>query len=318
MTASSPRPILSVYTFYKFLALATANIDSMVEKIESFGLENDLEGLIIFGPEGINATISGSKHGLDKFMKDIQILLCLPTIDIKESRSDFAPFKRFKIKVRDEIVSLGKPDILPGAKNNHLSPTEWNEALKEEDILVLDTRNWYETKIGKFANAVDPKLNEFNEFPEYLKSVQVSKDKKVLIYCTGGIRCEKAIIEMQARGFENVFQLDGGILKYIEEFPNQKFEGECFVFDHRVAVDQNLKPSQNFKMCPHCGQPSANKIACRKCDHDAWICERCMPEENLQTCSKNCEHHYRRNPSVKGRKQLQGHQYEVIQKRSRS
>lgn len=314
----SSTPLLSVYTFYKFLNLASSEIETAAKKMQLSGEKNHLEGLIIFGREGINATISGTKMNLDFFIREIQIFLNAPDFEIKESRSDFAPFKKFKVKIRDEIVSLGKPDILPSTKNNHLSPTDWNIALKEEDVLILDTRNWYETKLGKFKNAIDPKIDEFNEFPDYLKTAEVPKDKKVLIYCTGGIRCEKAIIEMQAQGFKNVFQLDGGILKYIEEFPNTNFEGECFVFDHRVAVDQDLNPTQNFKMCPHCGQPSANRIACRKCDNDAWICESCMPDENLQTCSKNCAHHYRRNPTVKGRKQLQGHRFEVIQRRSRS
>ncbi len=313
MADLSSRLTLSVYTFYKFLNLEDAQSES--QKIQDLGDQHDLEGLIIFGKEGINATISGAKANLDLFMTELKQLLKVSHLEIKESLSDFAPFKRFKVKVRSEIVSLGKPDIHPSAKNNHLSPTDWHQAMKEEDVLLLDTRNWYETKIGKFENAIDPQIDEFNEFPEYLKTSQIPKDKKVLIYCTGGIRCEKAIVEMQAQGFQNVFQLDGGILKYIEEFPNEKFAGECFVFDHRVAVDQDLRPTQNFKMCPHCGQPSDKKITCRKCDNDAWVCENCTQDENLQTCSKNCAHHYRRNPSMKGRKQFQGHRYEVLKKR---
>ncbi len=306
---------LSVYTFYKFLNIERAEVESIRLKILEFGAQNSLEGLVIFGHEGINATISGMKPQLEVFMNELAALLKLSKLEIKESRSDFAPFKSFKVKVREEIVSLGKPEIQPLNKNNHLSPKEFNQAMSEEGVVVLDTRNWYETKIGKFKNALDPKIDEFNEFPEYLKKSQIPKEKKLLIYCTGGIRCEKAIVEMQAQGFENVYQLDGGILKYIEEFPNQNFEGECFVFDHRVAVDQELKPTQNFKMCPHCGQPSGDKIACRKCNHDAWICESCFQDENLQTCSKNCAHHYRRKPFVKGRRQLQGHRYEVTKLR---
>ena len=318
MTDPSSHSLLSVYTFYKFLNLEVSEVESFAQKMQCLGDQNDIEGLVIFGREGINATISGVRSHLDSFMTHTESLLNVSKFDIKQSLSDFAPFKKFKVKVRNEIVSLGKPDIHPSTKNNHLSPKEWQQTLNEEDILVLDTRNWYETKIGKFKNAVDPQLDEFNEFPEYLKNSQIPKEKKVLIYCTGGIRCEKAIVEMQAQGFQNVFQLEGGILKYIEEFPNQKFDGECFVFDHRVAVDQELRPTQNFKMCPHCGQPSNDKIACRKCDNDAWICENCIKDENLQTCSKNCAHHYRRNPSTKGRKQFQGHRYEVIKSRGRN
>ncbi len=306
---------LSVYTFYKFLKIEEAQIEDVAGKIQALGDRLDLEGLVIFGREGINATISGLKSNLDSFMCELETRLSSTPLELKESLSDFAPFKNFKVKVRTEIVSLGKPDIQPNTKNNHLSPKDWHQAMKEDDVMVLDTRNWYETKIGKFEGAIDPNIDEFNEFPEYLKNSNISKTKKLLIYCTGGIRCEKAIIEMQEQGFENVFQLDGGILKYIEEFPNEKFTGECFVFDHRVAVDQKLYPTQNYKMCPHCGQPSGNKISCRKCESDAWICETCEKDENLQTCSKNCAHHYRRNPLVKGRKQFQGHRYEVIKRR---
>ena len=308
--------LLSVYTFYKFLSLPEGELKQMAKAMEAAGQNHQLEGLVIFGSEGINATISGTRPDLDLFLREVQTSLGITQLDIKESLSDFAPFKKFKVKLRSEIVSLGKPDIKPTSKNHHLSPREWHQALTEENVLILDTRNWYETKIGKFENAIDPHLDEFNAFPEYLKTANLPKDKKVLIYCTGGIRCEKAIVEMQSQGFENVFQLEGGILKYIEEFPNEKFQGECFVFDHRVAVDQKLMPTQNFKMCPHCGQPSAGKIACRKCDSDAWICENCIAQEALQTCSKNCAHHYARNPLVKGKKQLQGHRYEVSTKRS--
>ncbi len=306
---------ISVYSFYKFLDVTETEIESIAKRIRKFAHDFRVEGLVIFGREGINATVSGVKIDLDSFIDAVQILLSVPKIEIKESLSDFAPFKNFKVKIRNEIVSLGKPDIQPTSKNNHLSPKDWHQAMSEEDVLIIDTRNWYETKIGKFNNAIDPNLDEFNEFPEYVKNSNIPKEKKLLIYCTGGIRCEKAIIEMQSQGYQNVFQLDGGILKYIEEFPNQKFEGECFVFDHRVAVDQQLLPTLNFKMCPHCGQPSGGKIACRKCDNDAWICEACLQTEVLQTCSKNCAHHYRRKPLVKGRKQYQGHRYEVSKSR---
>jgi UPF0176 protein len=307
---------LSVFTFYKFIRIAEVQIDDLKNQIQKLGESHLLEGLVIFGREGINATISGALKDLTEFMDTLEKILEVEDFGIKISPTDFAPFKKFRVKVRDEIVSLGKPDIRPTSLNNHLTPEEWNQAMLEADVVVLDTRNWYETKVGKFAGAIDPGLSEFNKFPEYLKESEIPKNKKVLIYCTGGIRCEKAIFEMQAQGFQKVFQLEGGILKYIEKFPNQKFEGECFVFDHRVAVDQDLKPTEKFKMCPHCGQPSGEKLSCRKCDLDAWVCEECAKEEHKQTCSKNCSYHYQREPSAKGKKQFQGHRFDVIKKRS--
>ncbi len=309
---------LSVYTFYKFIKLSDDQVEILLPQIQSLGEEKNLEGLVIFGREGINATISGQGSALEAFMVELQKKLGTESLDIKISPTDFAPFKKFRVKIRDEIVSLGKPDIYPTSHNNHLSPEEWHRVMQEEDVILLDTRNWYETKIGKFSGAIDPKLSEFNKFPDYLKNSELPKDKKILIYCTGGIRCEKAIYEMQSQGFEKVFQLEGGILKYIEKFPNKKFDGECFVFDHRVAVDQELKPTQNYKMCPHCGQPSGEKLSCLKCDQDAWVCEECVKETHRQTCSKNCAYHYQREPLAKGRKQFQGHRFEVLKKRSQS
>jgi UPF0176 protein len=306
---------LSVYTFYKFIQISELAVEDLKAQIQASGESHELEGLVIFGREGINATISGAPKNLEAFIEQLKTLLKVDDFGIKISPTDFAPFKKFRVKVRDEIVSLGKPDIYPTSHNNHLTPEQWNEAMLETDVVVLDTRNWYETKVGKFTGAIDPGLTEFNKFPEYLKDSELKKDQKILIYCTGGIRCEKAIFEMQAQGFEKVFQLEGGILKYIEKFPNQKFEGECFVFDHRVAVDQELKPTETFKMCPHCGQPSKEKLSCRKCDLDAWICETCTLEEHKQTCSKNCSYHYQREPSAKGKKQFQGHRFDVIKKR---
>jgi UPF0176 protein len=127
-----------------------------------------------------------------------------------------------------------------------------------------------------------------------------------LIYCTGGIRCEKAIVEMNNHGFDNVYQLDGGILNYLEKFPNQKFEGECFVFDHRVAVDQDLKPSQTYGLCPHCGQPAEEKIECVRCDTVVAVCNECRDQHGKRTCSKNCAYHEAVSPGKKGRSQIQG------------
>lgn len=160
--------------------------------------------------------------------------------------------------------------------------------------MLLDTRNVYETAIGKFRGAVDPKLQKFSEFSDFVTASDIPKNKKVLMYCTGGIRCEKASLEMQRLGFEDVYQLSGGILKYLEEFPDGPFEGECFVFDHRVAVDKNLRPSKQYKLCPHCGNPGDKSISCRKCGAQAIICDGCANNEYKVSCSKNCAHHLER------------------------
>ncbi|RYZ68556.1 MAG: hypothetical protein EOP05_16245, partial [Proteobacteria bacterium] len=232
-------------------------------------------------------------------------LLGFPVFSPKWSEAPDFPFRRFGVRMREEIVTLGKPEVqpLPPKSKTHLSPDEWDQALAQEDVVVLDTRNWYETRIGTFKKAIDPKLEEFSEFSEYVAKAEIPKDKKVLIFCTGGIRCEKAIVEMHDQGFENVFQLDGGILNYLAEKPNQNFEGECFVFDNRVAVDQKLQPSLQYALCPHCGQPADQDISCLRCDIDAKICVTCANEEAKNTCSKNCANHYRVAPGKKGKNQ---------------
>ena len=209
--------------------------------------------------------------------------------------------------MRPEIVTLDAPGMVPDStQHRHLSPEKWNEVLKnEKDFVLLDTRNWYEVRIGTFKNAVDPKIEQFTELPEFVTEQAYPKDQKMLIFCTGGIRCEKAILDLEKRGYENVYQLEGGILNYLEKFPNDQFEGECFVFDGRVAVDQDLAPSQIYKLCPHCGQPSEVTITCARCDTEAMICRHCQEKALVgQVCSKNCAHHYARRPGQKGARQV--------------
>jgi UPF0176 protein len=141
-------------------------------------------------------------------------------------------------------------------------------------------------------------MSEFTEFPDLVKNLNVEKSQPVLMYCTGGIRCEKASIEMKNQGFEHVYQLDGGILNYLEHFPNDEFEGECFVFDHRVALDQNLNPSEKYVLCHHCGQPARIQLFdCVQCGQKTVVCENCLDHNiqdlSIRTCSKNCRHHYK-------------------------
>ena len=302
-----------ICAFYKFHPIDKDLVARHHVTLEKRGGELGLRGLAILGAEGLNATLSGPPIILRDFCVELLETLGIPAdFSIKESFSDVHPFRRFKIKVRDEIVTLGQPDVLPlpPSAQTHLSPADFHAALQDDDVVVLDTRNWYETKIGKFKKAIDPHLEEFQEWPEYLRSSGIAKDKKVLIYCTGGIRCEKAIVEMHRQGFEKVYQLDGGILNYLNEYPHHEFEGECFVFDHRVAVDQDLKPSANYKLCPHCGQPGQTTIICRKCENESVVCELCVKNEHMHTCSKNCAHHYGRDRLSRGQQQQQGHRFE--------
>lgn len=304
-----------VTTFYYFKHLE--NLEDIQKTLEEKAAALKVTGLLILGHEGFNATISApSLEARNEFQQFIRDYFEVPTLFFKNSESSRAPFRRFKIKVREEIVTLGTPELVPDLReiNHHLPPAEWNRVMKEDkDVLVIDTRNWYETKIGTFKNAVNPRIDKFTEFPAFVEQNKIAKDQKMLIFCTGGIRCEKGILELQRQGFNNVYQLEGGILNYIEQFPNDQFEGECFVFDHRVAVDQNLKPTLKYGLCPHCGQPSEVKITCKRCDTVEMICVDCekLPYKG-ETCSKDCAHHYHLHPERKAPRQTSGRRHENV------
>jgi len=286
-----------ISAFYFFTELTDSELNNIKVKLEEFALDNNLFGLIIIANEGINGTCCILKENSNKFKIFLTSLnSAFLNINFKDSFSSFNTFKRFKIKVRDEIVTLERKDIIPKGANNHLEPKEWDEFLENEnDYILIDTRNTYETKLGMFENAIDPGMDNFTEFKKYVEKLNQPKDKKVLMYCTGGIRCEKASYQMQEAGYKNVYQLNGGILKYLEEFPNKKFNGECFVFDHRVAVDQELKPSKIFKLCPHTGNPASLEIICKNCDKKAVVDKNAKFEYQLNSCSKNCAYHLKKS-----------------------
>lgn len=258
-----------------------------------------MRGLTILAPEGINSTVAGSQVAIDQFKNEIQSLLGISDLSFKDSECQKMPFRWVQIERRNEIVGLKRPDLTPDTiNNNHLSPQEWNEIINSPDPkTIIDTRNRYETKLGIFKGAVDPNLSHFSQWSEYLDKTELPKDQPLLIYCTGGIRCEKAIIEMQNRGYENVYQLRDGILGYLEKFPNGSFEGECFVFDDRVAVDKDMQPTTRYGICPGCGLTADDKIECVICKKSFVVCEECKPNRP-PVCSKPCKDKIRQKRSV--------------------
>lgn len=277
-----------VTTFYKFADLTQERVElrERLQALEGIG------GLVILAPEGLNGTIAGSEDVIQEFREILASIPQLEGMEYKDSPSPVIPFARWKVELKEQTI-LYKDKFKPQGKRQHLSPTEWHEILQgDEPVTVLDTRNKYETQLGVFQNAVDPEIDKFTEFSDYLESCELPKDRKTLIYCTGGIRCEKAILDMEERGFKDVHQLDGGILKYLEEFPDQCFDGECFVFDRRVAVKQDLEPTDNFWLCPHCGDPGQLLLTCEQCQGEARLCKNCASEK--PTCSKDCNYHWLR------------------------
>ncbi|MCC5876074.1 MAG: hypothetical protein JJU11_07630 [Candidatus Sumerlaeia bacterium] len=241
MTAS-PKSHL-VAAFYKFARMD--DVAGRVAALDSFCRQRELLGTILVASEGINATVSGDDSAVKALIDYLEGDDTIGTLDVKYSRTAEAPFKRMKVRERREIITLGDsagdPVDLTG---EHLSAREWNELLEREEVILLDTRNRYETSTGIFEGAVDPGLDKFSEFPDWVRrNLSGCEDRPVAMYCTGGIRCEKASAWMLRNGFKRVYQLDGGILRYIEETPPEesKWQGECFVFDERITVDERLE-----------------------------------------------------------------------------
>lgn len=238
-------------------------------------------GTILVGQEGINGTISGSKDNIDKAIAYIRQLKNFNDTDIKFSEASINPFARLKIKLKEEIVTIGDKTVKPQeVTGNYINPKDWNDLIDDNNTILIDTRNDYECAIGTFKNAINPKTVRFRDFPKWVKTQNFSKEdkknKKIAMFCTGGIRCEKASSFMMNDGFKDVNHLKGGVLKYFEDVPEKKslWLGECFVFDDRVSVRHDLKVG-SYDMCHGCRMPitDADKksnnyikgVACPKC-----------------------------------------------------
>ena len=240
-----------------------------------------IHGTILVGQEGINGTISGSKDNIDKAIAYIRQLKNFNDTDIKFSEASINPFARLKIKLKKEIVTIGDKTVKPQeVTGNYIDPKDWNDLIDDNNTILIDTRNDYECAIGTFKNAINPKTVRFRDFPKWVKTQNFSnedkKNKKIAMFCTGGIRCEKASSFMMNDGFKDVNHLKGGVLKYFEDVPEKKslWLGECFVFDDRVSVRHDLKVG-SYDMCHGCRMPitDADKksnnyikgVACPKC-----------------------------------------------------
>ncbi len=277
---------LSITAFYHFVDIDEAALPALHTELMAYGQEHNLQGLVLIAAEGVNGTIAGSEEEIAAWKKYLNAKF--GDITYKDSKAFGVLFRKWSVKIKREIVGLGKPEVKPSGKHKHLTPAEWDAMMKNEDVIVLDARNSYEYQIGKFEGALDCGTTCFSEFPEFVEKAELPKDKKIMMYCTGGIRCEKALIEMESQGYNDVYQLDGGILAYLEQFPEGKFEGECFVFDYRVSVDGHLQPSKIYGTCPHCGNPGDVTINCY-CGTNKRVCEGCLKKEGCNTCSKRCK-----------------------------
>lgn len=247
-----------VATFYKFVKLPdfAEKRDSLLSYCEA----QDIKGTILLAAEGINGTIAGSRQAIDSVLSFLRSDPSLVDLEHKESHADSPPFERLKVRLKKEIVTLGLPEIDPSDRvGTYVTPQEWNALISDPEVTLIDTRNDYEVSIGTFQGAQNPKTSSFRQFPDYVSThLDPTKHKKVAMFCTGGIRCEKATSFMMAQGFQEVYHLQGGILKYLEEVPPEEslWQGECFVFDQRVAVEHGLEVGTH-EMCRSCGHPIA-------------------------------------------------------------
>ena len=245
-----------VAALYKFVTLE--DFHELREPLLDACIASGARGTILLAHEGINGTIAGTREAIDQVLAYLRGDPRLADLEHKESFDDHLPFYRMKVKLKREIVTMGIEGIDPNSRvGTYVAPGDWNDLVNDPEVLLIDTRNDYEYGIGTFRGAIDPHTQSFRDFPAYVRShLDPEKHKKVAMFCTGGIRCEKASAFMLEEGFAEVYHLQGGILKYLEEVPPQDstWEGECFVFDNRVAVDHKLQKGQ-YDQCYGCRHP---------------------------------------------------------------
>ena len=245
--------VAALYHFTRF-----SDPDGLRPAIVALCEHEGIRGTLLVANEGINGTVAGNRAGIDALLSHLRALPGCADLEHKESTASEMPFNRMKVRLKREIVTMGQPDVDPLARTGHyVKPEDWNELILSEDVAVIDTRNDYEIAIGTFEGAIDPMTKSFGEFPAWWEA---NKDrfhnKRVAMFCTGGIRCEKSTNYLLGQGVEDVYHLQGGILKYLEEVPEAEstWDGECFVFDGRVSVGHGLKEG-DLKLCYACRRP---------------------------------------------------------------
>ena len=264
--------VAALYKFTRF-----SDFEQYREPILNTMLDNEVKGTLLIASEGINGTISGSRQGIDNVLDYLRRIEAIGSFTFKESYTDAQPFYRTKVKLKKEIVTMGVENIDPlQSVGRYVKPQDWNALISDPEVILIDTRNDYEVQIGTFQNAVNPNTDTFREFPDYVaKELDPSKHKKVAMFCTGGIRCEKSTAFMREQGFEEVYHLEGGILKYLEEIPASEsmWQGDCFVFDNRVSVNHDLEKGA-YEQCFACRMPitqddmqSASYVKGESCPH---------------------------------------------------
>lgn len=280
-----------VAALYKFVSLP--DFAEKQEPLLSYCQSQGIKGTILLAAEGINGTIAGSRQGVDSVLAFLRSDARLADLEHKESYSQTQPFERLKVRLKAEIVTMGLPEVDPNQQvGTYVSPQEWNDLISDPEVIVIDTRNDYEVNIGTFKTAQNPQTKSFRELPEYVSNnLDPNQHKKVALFCTGGIRCEKASAFMLSQGFTEVYHLKGGILKYLESVPAEEslWEGECFVFDERVAVRHGLELGSH-ELCFCCGYPISEQDKASPQYEEGISCPHCFdsltPEKRLRQQEK--------------------------------
>jgi UPF0176 protein len=266
----------TVAALYKFTPLE--DFPQYKDPLTEVCMAAGVTGTILLASEGVNGTVAGPRDGIEKVLAFIRTMPECADLEHKESVADHNPFHRMKVRLKKEIVTLGVPGIDPrSVVGTYVSPSDWNDLISDPDVTVIDTRNDYEVAIGTFEGAINPKTSSFREFPDWFREYRKANPVgKVAMFCTGGIRCEKSTAFLKSEGVDEVFHLKGGILKYLENVPedDSKWNGECFVFDQRVSVTHDLEPG-SYDMCHACRQPITDEdktspdyqpgVSCPKC-----------------------------------------------------
>jgi UPF0176 protein len=276
-----------VCALYKFVTLP--DYEQLRQPLLDVMDSNQVRGTLLLACEGINGTVAGSRAAIDTLINWLRTDPRLAEIDCKESYTDIPPFNRTKVRLKNEIVTMGVEGIDPKrVSGTYVDPKDWNRVISDPEVLLIDTRNDYEFKVGTFQNAINPNTESFREFPQYVKDhLDPERHKKVAMFCTGGIRCEKSTAYLKEQGFKEVYHLKGGILKYLEEVPEQEtlWQGECFVFDERVTVNLKLEKGQ-YDQCNACRMPITEADKASPAFEKGISCPHCYdkktPEQKLR------------------------------------
>ena len=279
-----------VLLFYKYVQVK--NPDLIVNEHLDWCLQKDIKGRVFFAKEGVNGTVSGTIENIQKYKSHLKSYPEFKDLWFKEDNADDHAFRKMHVRLKSEIVHGDLKDVSIEHGGRRLSPEELLRLYEEgKDFVIVDARNWYESKIGKFKNAITPPMKNFREWKKVVdEDLKEYKNKTVVTYCTGGIRCEKASAYMVERGFNDVYQLDGGIVNFIKKFPDTYWEGGMFVFDERRVVNPNSKEElKHIAQCHFCGKPTSYYINCHNVDCDKIIvsCHECKVK-NEYCCSNEC------------------------------